>query len=231
MQAAILAGGLATRLGDLAKHHPKSMMSIMGKSFLEYQLAFLAREGVEDIVLCIGHLGDQIVEAFGHGEKFGMNIQYSREDAPLGTAGALKNAEPLLDDPFISLYGDSFVSLDFSRFMASFTSHNKLGMMTVYKNHDKYDRSNTEIKGNLVTRYSKNVRTQDTVYIDYGVNAFRKDALKYIPRYRLFSLEELFVRLIEKEELLAFEVKDRFFEIGSPRGLQEFEQHVAEGVK
>ena len=142
-----------------------------------------------------------------------------------------ENAEALLDDPFITLYGDSFVSLDFSRFMASFTSHNKLGIMTVYKNYDKYDRSNTEIKGNLVTRYSKNVRTPNTIYIDYGVNAFRKDALKYIPRYSSFSLEELFVRLIEKEELLAFEVKDRFFEIGSIRGLQEFEQHVAEGVK
>ena len=231
MQAAILAGGLATRLGNLAKYQPKSMLPIMGKTFLEYQLAFLAREGIEDIVICIGHLGEQIVRAFGSGEKFGVNIQYSREETPLGTAGALKNAEPFLDDSFISLYGDSFVSLNFSRFITSFNTHSKLGMMTVYKNYDKYDRSNTEIKGNLVTRYSKNVRTNDTIYIDYGVNAFKKDVLKLIPKYHFYSLEDLFIRLVEREELLAFEVKDRFFEIGSPRGLKEFEQYVAEGVR
>ncbi len=231
MQAAILAGGLATRLGDLAKNLPKSMLSIRGKTFLEYQLDFLAREGVVDIVLCIGHLGRQIWQYIGNGERFGVNIQYSYEATPLGTAGALKNAGPLLDDPFISLYGDSFVSLNFSQFLASFYTHNKLGMMTVFKNHDKYDRSNTEIRGNLVTRYSKNVRTTNTIYIDYGVNAFKKDVLKLIPKNRFFSLEDLFIRLVEREELLAFEVKGRFFEIGSPSGFREFEQYIAEGVE
>ena len=173
MQAAILAGGLATRLGDLTKNQPKSMLPIKGKSFLEYQLTLLAKEGINNIVLCIGHLGEQIVEAFGCGEALGVNIRYSREEFPLGTAGALKNAEPLLEDPFITLYGDSFVSLDFNKLAAAFRDGNKLGMMTVYRNHDKYDRSNTEITGDRVTRYSKNVQTPKTIYIDYGVNIFR----------------------------------------------------------
>ena len=231
MQAAILAGGLATRLGELTKHQPKSMLPIMGKSFLEYQLDLLAKEGIVNIVLCIGHLGAQIVETFGTGKKFGVNIKYSYEAVPLGTAGALRNAESLLEDPFISLYGDSFVSMDFSGFASYFSSHDKLAMMSVYKNYDKYDRSNTEIKGNLVTRYSKNVRTSSTIYIDYGVNIFRKDVLKLIPRDHFYSLEDLFIRLIERQQLLAYKVKDRFFEIGSFQGLREFEQYVAEAVK
>ena len=231
MQAAILAGGLATRLGELTKHQPKSMLPIMGKSFLEYQLALLASEGITNIVLCIGHLGEQIVETIGTGKKFGVNIRYSYEAEPLGTAGALRNAEALLEDPFISLYGDSFVSLDFNGFVSSFTSKSKLAMMSVYKNYDKYDRSNTEIRGNLVTRYSKNVRTSSTIYIDYGVNIFRREALRLIPRDHFYSLEDLFIRLIERQQLMAYQVKDRFFEIGSLQGLREFEEYMAGAVK
>ena len=231
MQAAILAGGLSTRLGHLTENQPKSLLPIQGKAFLEYQLDLLAREGIFDIVLCIGHLGEQIAETFGTGETFGVNIKYSYEAVPLGTAGALRNAESLLEDPFISLYGDSFVSLDFYGFATYFNSHSKSAMMSVYKNYDKYDRSNTEIKGNLVTRYSKNVRTSSTIYIDYGVNIFKKDVLRLIPRDHFYSLEDLFIRLIEREELLAFEVKERFFKIGSLRGLKEFEQHVMEAVR
>lgn len=103
--------------------------------------------------------------------------------------------------------------------------------MTVFENHDRYERSNTAIKGNLVSRYSKNCRTQDMVYIDYGVNALKKEVLKMVPKDRFYSLEELFIRLIGMKEILAFEVKERFYEIGSLRGLQEFEQYVAEGMR
>jgi NDP-sugar pyrophosphorylase family protein len=231
MQAAILAGGLATRLGNLTKNLPKSLVPINGKAFLEYQLQFLAKGGVKDIVLCLGHLGQMIPCHFGNGRNYGVNIQYSFEEKPLGTAGALKNAEALLDDIFFTLYGDSYLSLDFNRVLSMIMSEDKLGVMTVYKNYDRYDRSNTAIKGNLVRRYSKNGQTQDTVYIDYGANAFKKEVLKMIPQGSFYSLENLFIQLIEMEELLAFEVRERFYEIGSLRGLKEFEQYITEGTR
>ena len=98
--------------------------------------------------------------------------------------------------------------------------------MTVYKNYDQYDRSNTVVDGNLVTKFSKKERTQDTVYIEYGVNIFRKEVLKMIPENQFYPLEHLFPRLIEPEELLAFEVKERFYEIGSPQGLKDFENYI-----
>jgi NDP-sugar pyrophosphorylase family protein len=110
-------------------------------------------------------------------------------------------------------------------------SENKLGVMTVFKNYNRYDRSNTAIKGNLVRRYSKNAQTPDMVYIDYGANAFKKEALKMIPQDSFYSMENLFIQLIEMEELLAFEVKERFYEIGSLRGLKEFEQYILEGTR
>jgi len=231
MQAAILAGGLATRLGKLTVNQPKSLVAINEKAFLEYQLEFLARGGVKDIVLCLGHLGQMIPRHFGNGRKYGVNIQYSFEEKPLGTAGALKKAEALLGDTFFTLYGDSYLSLDFKLVLSMIKSETKLGVMTVFKNYDRYDSSNTAVNGNLVRRYSKNGQTQDTVYIDYGANAFKKEVLNMIPEDRFYSLENLFIQLIEMEELLAFEVKERFYEVGSLRGLKEFEQYVSEGMR
>ncbi len=214
------------RLGDLAKNRPKSMVKVQGKPFLEYQLELLRRGGITNIVLCIGHMGEQIKSQFGDGEKWGINIKYSSEDKPLGTAGALKKAEALLNDTFFTMYGDSYLFLDFSHIMSYFESQNKLALMTVYKNYDQYDRSNTVVEGNLVRKYSKKDRTQDMVHIDYGANIFRKEALKMIPENQFYSLDDLFPRLIEMDELLAFEVKERFYEIGSPQGLKEFEEYI-----
>jgi len=226
MQVAILAGGLGTRLGALTIKQAKSMVRIEGRPFLEYQLDFLRRAGVADIVLCVGHLGEQIEDYFGDGKSFGVNIRYSLEGRPLGTAGALKNAEHLLEDVFFVVYGDSYLLLDLSQVMAYFESQNKLALMTVYKNYGCYDKSNTAIEGNLVKRYSKKEKTEEMVYIDYGASIFRKKSLELIPEKQPYSLDDLFTGLVEQKQLLAFEVKERFYEIGSPQGFREFEQFV-----
>ena len=223
MQVVILAGGLATRLRPLAQGRPKSMVQILGKPFLEYQLDFLRKNGIRDIVLCIGHLGEQIENHFGDGGRFGVSIKYSREDRLLGTAGALKNAEDLLEDVFFTLYGDSYLFLDFRAAMSFFESKNKPALMSVYKNYDKYDKSNTAIEGELVRKFSKDKRTADMVYIEYGANIFRKEILVMIPEGH-YTLEQLFLRLIEREKLLAYEVRERFYEIGSLQRLKEFKE-------
>lgn len=227
MQVAILAGGLATRLEPLTKEIPKSLILIQDKPFLEYQLEFLRKGGIKDVVLCIGHLGEQIEKYFGDGRKFGMNITYSYEGKQLlGTAGALKKAEKLLEDPFFTMYGDSYLSLDFADAMSYFKSQNKFALMSVYKNYDRYERSNTVIKGGLVKKFSKKEEAKDMVYIEYGANIFRKEALELIPESLPYSLEELFPELIRRKELLAYEVRERFYQIGSPEGLEEFKRYV-----
>ena len=222
IQVVILAGGFATRLGQLTINRPKSLVDILGKPFLAYQLELLQAGGVTDIVLCTGHLGKQIQENFGDGSKYGAHIRYSQEDKPLGTAGALKNAEYLLKDSFFVIYGDSYLFLDIPKIMSYFVAQNKLGLDTVFKNNDAYDKSNIVIKGNMVTGYSKTEKTKDMVYIDYGAAIFRKEALQLTPEKSYSSLEDLFLRLIERQQLLAFEVKERFYEIGSPQGLKDF---------
>lgn len=226
MQVVILAGGLATRLGELAKKRPKSMVQVFGKPFLEYQLDFLHKNGVTDVLMCIGHLGKQIEDYFGDGHEFGVNMKYSREDKLLGTAGALRNAESFVQEVFFTLYGDSYLFLNFQAAMSYFLSQNKLALMSVYKNFDCYDRSNVAIDGGLIRRFSKKDKSEDMVYIDYGANIFRKEVLRMIPEGKHYSLEDVFPKLIEMSELLAYEVKERFYEIGSPQGLREFEKYI-----
>jgi len=229
MQVVILAGGLATRLGRLTQKIPKSLVRVREKPFLEYQLAWLRKNKIKDVILCVGHLGDRIEDYFGDGNRFGVSIKYSYErEKLLGTVGALKNAERLLDDVFFSLYGDSYLFLDFAEVLAYFQSQDKLALMTVYRNYDKYERSNAAVGGNLVKRYSKTEKTGEMVYIEYGADLFRKEVLKLIPENQTYSLEDLFPKLIEREELLAYEVRERFYQIGSPEGLAEFKKYIAE---
>jgi NDP-sugar pyrophosphorylase family protein len=98
MQVAILAGRLATRLRDLTRNQPKSMLKIQGETFHEYQLELLRRGGIKNIVLCIGYIGEQVGRHFGNGRQYWVDIEYSVEDKCLGIAGALKKVESLLND-------------------------------------------------------------------------------------------------------------------------------------
>ncbi|OGO07931.1 MAG: hypothetical protein A2Y92_04300 [Chloroflexi bacterium RBG_13_57_8] len=226
IQVAILAGGLATRLGELTRRLPKSLLNLEGKPFIECQLEQFKRQGITDIVICAGHLGEQIERCLGDGTRNGMTIRYSHEHKPLGTAGALKKARQHLKEAFITIYGDSFLFLDYGAMFSYFLRRDRLALMTVYKNYDLHDRSNTSAAAGFVTGYSKNGRAPDMVYIDYGAQVFRKAALDLIPADSFYPLEDLFTVLISQKQLLAYEVEERFYEIGSLQGLREFSEYL-----
>jgi NDP-sugar pyrophosphorylase family protein len=219
----IICGGLATRLGNLSKTIPKSMIKIGEKPFLEHQIDILKKNSIKDIVLCVGHLSEKIENYFGNGSNFDVNIKYSYDgDKLLGPIGALKNAEPLIEDIFFILYGDSYPSLDFKEIHSNFLKENKLGLMVVYKNYNKYDKSNIQIDNNIVTGYVE----ENAIFIDYGTSLIRKDALDFVPKNSFFSTGDFFKELIKKHELLAFEAKERFYHIGNPDSLEEFKRFI-----
>ena len=226
MQIVILCGGLATRLGDLAKNTPKSMIQIKDKPFLEYQIENVKKHSITDIVLCVGHLSEQIEDYFGSGEKLGVNINYSYDkDKPLGPIGALKNAETLLQDPFFIMYGDSYIFVDFKKVYTYFSKQDKLALMTIYQNFDKFDSSNIITNHKLVTKYGGE-KTKETTYIDYGVSLLKKKILEDIPADTFYSTNDLFSKLVRQKELLAYEIKKRFYHIGTPEALEEFKKYV-----
>lgn len=228
MQIVVLAGGEGTRLRPLTESTPKSMIPIEGKPFLQYQLELFKRHGITDVVLCVGYLADKIIDRFGDGASFGVNISYSvEEDGLLGTAGALKKAEPLLDDTFFLTYGDSYLRLDYESVVEYFKQFDKLGLMVVYKNFNRYDKSNVVVEGGdikYVRVYDKRRQTPDMVYIDYGVSVLRRRALDLIPPDEVMDLQAFYEVLIERSELLAYETRNRFYTIGSFGGLKEFRQ-------
>jgi NDP-sugar pyrophosphorylase family protein len=227
MQIVILCGGLATRLRNLTKNIPKSMIKIKNKPFLEYQIENIKRSSINNIILCVGHLSEQIESYFGNGEKFGVDIKYSYDgDKPLGPIGALKNAEPLLDDIFFIMYGDSYLKVDFKKVYSYFIDHNKLALMVVYKNFNKIDKSNLIVKNNIIVAYGDKKRTKDMIYIDYGTSILKKEILNIIPKNTFYTTGQLFSNLISKNELLAYEVKQRFYHIGNPDALEEFKNYI-----
>jgi NDP-sugar pyrophosphorylase family protein len=227
MQMAILCGGLATRLGSIAKETPKSMIKIQGRPFLEHQLDFLKKNSIKDIVLCVGHLSDQIQDYFGDGKRFGLKIRYSHDGKKrLGPIGAVKNAKSLLDDVFFIMYGDSYLRVAFKEVYSYFLKKSKLGLMCVYKNNNKYDKSNIVVKDNFVKSYNERENPIDMIYIDYGTSIFRKESLERVPNDTFFTTGEFFVDLIKDHELLAYEVKERFYHIGNPDALEEFKAFI-----
>ncbi|MEK7124278.1 MAG: sugar phosphate nucleotidyltransferase [Patescibacteria group bacterium] len=231
MQILILCGGLAARLMPITKNIPKSMVLIGKKPFLEHQIKLLKKNGISDIVLCIGHKGVQIEKYFGNGRKFGVNIQYGKDGKKLlGTGGAIKKAEKLLQDDFLIIYGDSYLPFNFQKAIKFFKKNNKLGMMTVFKNKNKYEPSNVEVEGKLVKHYAKNLpagwQAKKMEYIDYGLSIFKKETLKYIPKNKFYDLSKLHSLLIKNKELLAYPAEKRFYQIGSFEGLEEFKRYI-----
>lgn len=230
MQAVILAGGLGKRLWPLTQRLPKCLLPVGRRPFLEHQIELLRRNGIRDIVLCVGYLGDRILRHFGDGAAFGVRLAYGWElNGLLGTAGAIKNAEAILEREFFVIYGDSYLPLDYRAVMNAFRQSDKLAMMVVYRNCNRYDRSNVAVGDGLVLAYDKENPRPDMVYINYGVSLLRKRALRLIPEGVPFSQEEFYQELIRRGELLAYETPQRFYEIGSRRGLAEFRELVSQG--
>lgn len=225
MQVVILAAGLGTRLRPLTYDIPKPMVPIRGKPFLEYQLELIKKNGFKDIVICISRLGlgEVIKNHFGAGEKLKVNIAYSIEDKPGGTGGALKNAENLLENEFLLLYGDSLLDIDYPALVEYFHKHGKMGTIVVFNNKPKIISNNTEInKKNQVINYNKN-KEGPANCVEAGVLAFKKDILNFIPAKTPFSLEEeLFPVLIDKNELMAYTTSQKFYDIGTFESLEIF---------
>jgi len=227
---AILAGGLATRLRPITEKIPKSLVPIAGKPFLHHQLKLLHSQGIRHAVLCVGHLGKMIQRDFGDGAAYGIKVEYSF-DGPklLGTGGALKQALPKLGKEFFVLYGDSYLPIDYAPIADFFHHSGKAGLMTVYRNEGKYDTSNVVFRDGEIVVYDKKNKLPEMQHIDYGLSLFQASVFNAYPADQPFDLAQVMGDLVRQKQLAGFEVKERFYEIGSPAGLQELESLLRAG--
>jgi NDP-sugar pyrophosphorylase family protein len=221
---AILAGGLATRLRPITEKIPKLLVDVAGEPFFSHQLRLLRQAGITRVVVCVGHLGEMIVDRYGDGRQHGVHIEYSFDGSRLlGTGGALIRALPLLGDAFYVLYGDSYLPVDYPAVGRAFVAAGRPGLMTVYENHGRFDTSNVWFADGRIKLYDKKNTVPQMHHIDYGLGLLRASALDDWPREAVVDLADIYGRLVARSALAGYEVKERFYEIGSPAGLQELD--------
>jgi NDP-sugar pyrophosphorylase family protein len=228
-QVVILCGGLATRLRPLTETIPKSLVDIHGRPFVDVQLDALARMGFQRVVMCVGFLGEMIRDHVGDGSRFGVRVSYCFDGPePIGTAAALRQAARELDDAFLLLYGDSFLQCDFLEVWERFRHDRYPALMTVFRNRGAWDRSNVLLSGSRVDLYRKRDPLPTMEYIDYGLSVLTRDILQSAVYQSSQDLSQVFELLSAQGELGGMEVTERFYEVGSHAGLEEFRQFARE---
>jgi NDP-sugar pyrophosphorylase family protein len=210
---------------------PKTLLPVAGRPFAEHQLEWLAREGIQRVVYCIGHLGEQVREVVGDGQRFGLDVRYSDEGATrLGTAGAIRLAlyNGLLNEAFFVLYGDSYLEVDLATVGRTFRRAETDALMVVYRNRNEGDRSNAVVRGRLVVAYDKWIQSPQMEWIDYGLSIFAARLIAdLVAPGQVADLADLCHSLSHSGQLSCFEAALRFHEIGSPAGLARLETRLS----
>ena len=224
LPVAILAGGLATRLRPTTEKMPKALLSAAGEPFIVHQLRLLHSQGFRKIVLCVGYLGEMIEATIGDGKRLGLQIDYSFDGSTLlGTGGALKRALPKLGEQFLLIYGDSYMPVDYRAIVDAFVQSEKPALMTVFENEGRWDASNVWFEAEKIQRYDKKLRTPEMRHIDYGIGVLTAAVFDTFPDNAPFDLADLYSHLVSGKQMAAYEVKQRFYEIGSAEGLAELD--------
>jgi NDP-sugar pyrophosphorylase family protein len=211
---------------------PKPMISVAGKPFLQHQLELLRASGIDRSLLLVSYLGEKIEEYFGDGEKLGLNIAYSYEQTPLGTGGALKNAEQKLQNSFVLLNGDTYLEIDYAALLLKFVTLRCSALIVAYKKPfgalsalpaDHVPNNLCVDKEGRVQTYRKH-NPEGMTQIDAGAMVLDKTILKMLPSGQKSSLEEeIYPRLIEKGEMFGWVTAEPFYDMGSPAGLAALE--------
>jgi len=213
----------------MTRNLPKALLSIAGKPFIFHQLELLRKQGADRVVLCVGHLAEQVVAAVGNGRQFGLAIQYSFDGRELlGTGGALMQALPLLGESFFVLNGDSYLRCSLVEMQTAFERARRPALMTVLRNDGRWDRSNVVFRNGEVIEYDKTRWRSDMTHIDFGISVLSSSVFSRYGETRAFDLADICRDLARIGQLAAVEVSDRFYEVGSVQGIQDTEAYLSD---
>lgn len=229
---AILAGGLAKRLYPITSSKPKALVEVAGKPFITRQLYLLQEQGITDVVICVGHLGELIKYEVEKDKNLKLNVVFSMDGVSLlGTGGALRNAINLLGENFFVLYGDSYLPINFSLVEEAYKKSGKSALMTVIENKNQWDRSNVLFKHETLVEYNKHEPREEMCHIDYGLGVLSRTVFNQYSLNETFDLSRVYHQLSLKGDLAGFEVFQRFYEIGSHSGLADTEAYFLQKRK
>lgn len=223
--AAILAGGLGTRLHSTIKGKQKVLASVKNYPFLKYLLDKLQKSGIKRVVICIGYLGDQVKKEFGN--KYGnLSISYSQENSKLDTAGAIRLALPLLkSEDILVTNGDSYFTSDLKKFWQFHLKKKSAATILLTKISDinRYGQVILD-KNNKITSFQEKSSQKSSGLISSGIYLLKKSLLVKIPKDKAISFEkDLFPSLVGGN-FYGFEGKGNFIDIGTPESYKKTEE-------
>lgn len=227
LPVAVLAGGLGTRISSVVGNRPKILLPVAGRAFLEWKLESLARSGVERVLLLLGKGAPDVIDYLKRLDTLNLEVDVLVEEQELlGTGGALLRAIGMLGHSFWVTYGDNYIEVPMAEVERFFDERDCDAVMTVFRNRDRWDRSNIRIDGDLIVEYEKSAEEGRFEYIDYGMSIFTKAAFEGSTRGEVFDLTEVIRSLILRGRVRAFEVTSRFYDIGTPASLRETERYL-----
>jgi NDP-sugar pyrophosphorylase family protein len=226
----VLAGGLGTRIREVTQGKvPKVMVEVLEQPFLYYKLRGLRSMGVDEVTLLVGELGEQIDDFISNHPIEGL-VCRTLHDGPtlLGTAGSVAKAISTLPEKFWLTYGDSYVIADLAKAESEMERLGVSALMTVLHNRDHFEVSNAEIEGNFVVNYRKGALPGTFEWIDYGLLYFGRETFQSLPAGEPIDLYNVLQRLIECRQVMAYEVTERFWDVGTPAALRATEVEFRE---
>ena len=228
-QAVILAGGQGTRLRPLTDHTPKPMIPFHGRPFVAYLVEMLKEQGFTRILFLLGHLPEQVADYFGDGSRLGLAIDYAVSPVGDETGTRLRRVRDRLDESFVLLYCDNYWPMPFARMWERFQAAGTQALVTVYRNRDRYTRSNLRVDSDgLLAVYDKSRTAPDLAGVDIGFFILRRAVIDLIPQDGNPSFEKtIYPLLVEHRQLAAFETEHRYYSVGSHERLPLTEAFLA----
>jgi mannose-1-phosphate guanylyltransferase len=233
MKCLILCGGLGIGMGPLSKSIPKAMMPVGYKPLLEHIICKLRDQGLNYFILAVSHLSEHIIRYFGDGGLLGVRIDYSVEKIPLGTAGAIKNAEDKLNGRFLVVYGDVlFDGLSIGSLLRFHEEKNAVATMALARVGDasRFGLVSLDEDGRVIA-FREKPKQPVPGLVNAGIYVFEPEILEYIPELTYCSLEEhVFPALIERGKLYAYPYNGYWVDIGSPEDYEQAWKDYFTGV-
>jgi len=222
-QLVLLNGGLGKRVRSISKQKPKCLIKFKKKTFLHHQLLLFKKNGIKEVVICVGYKREQIFSEISKINISNLKIKIVEEINPLGTGGAIKNCIKYLDDIFFVTYGDSWLNLKFRNIEKKFLKKKKNLISIISKEKLLNHEPNILLKKNKIVDYNKGNISYN--YVDYGLMILNKDEFQRI-KINKFDLSILIKKLITSQSISFYKVRNKFYEIGSLRGIREFKKYI-----
>ena len=234
MTAVIMAGGKGTRIRSINNEVPKPMIPVCGKPILEHQIARLKENGITDIILMVGYLGEVIKEYFLDGKQLGVTVSYIEEKEPLGTAGAMYLLKGRVKDDFLLLNGDIIFDIDINRFYKFHKDKGGVATLFTHPNNHPYDSAVIVYDDEMRIKkwYHKEEPQKDVGNcVNAGIHLFRTEIFRYFAELKKTDLDRDILRpLIAKERIYAYKSSEYVKDMGTPDRYRQVENDIKSGL-